>query len=547
MSTVDGDPVGPAGSAEQSVSAWRQAIVDVIVSRELLLALVTVGTILRVVEYAANRSLWLDEAALALNLEKPVSDLLRPLDFGQAAPLGFLIIERLTAELFGYSEYALRLFPLICGVGAVAAFAALARLLLTPRSAPLAVLFVAVSSGLVYYSSELKPYEVDAAATTLLLLAGAVLVERPVNSWVATAIGLGGAALAALSLASVFALAAVGVVLAGKVLKGGAPFRPLALAVGIWVLSAASVALFAVSRLTSIRDSFKTVGGGVVGPAVLTVHSLNGFATGLAVALGFPQSSPWNQSLKVVALAVVVGSGSLVMRKRGQALMVILPVCLTFAVAVLNQYPLTARTTLFLVPCVALALAEGVERLVAWAPKRSASAIAVVLVAVIAAWPTWEAARAVVKPRTHEEIKPVLKYVRDHWRRGDTLYVHYGAWYAFLYYEKCGCISLTGPRGGTLWPVGPQPGGLPLLSPAFRARSRAIVAGPVGASLSEQLADLSRLGGRTRVWFLYSHATNEAESIQPLLRRLNEMGRRTAGVDEPGAHAYLYTLESRSG
>jgi hypothetical protein len=544
------DPVRPKGSAQQRVGAGRRTVGDLIVSRELFLSLVAAGVVLRLVEYGADRSLWFDESGLALNVvQRSFGELLKPLSFGQAAPPGFLIVERTAADLFGYSEYALRLFPLVSGIAAVVAFAALARRLLTPPPAALALALFAVSSGLVYYSSELKPYEVDVLATVLLLLAGVTLMERPVSGAAAIAIGLGGAALVAFSFASVFVLFAVGAVLAGSALRRGKPPRSLTVVVGIWVLSTAAIALYALARLSDIRDSFKAASGAFLGAhSVLTLHGVNVFASSVAAALGFPQESPWSQTQKVAALAAVVGAGSLIVRSRGRGLMVVLPLGLVFAAAALGQYPLTLRTTLFLAPGVALALAEGVARLVEWAPKRTAPFVAVGLVALIAAGPTWEAARAVVNPRTHEEIKPVLEYVRDHWRRGDTLYIHYGAQYAFLYYEECGCISLTGPRGGTLWPVQPARIGTSLYEPPLRPKSSAVLAGPYGGiSRSEQLADLNRLRGRTRVWFLYSHTSNETKSIQPLLRRLSEMGRRVAGIDEPGAHAYLFRLEpSRS-
>src|SRR6266702_8275167 len=63
-------------------------------SRELIIFLVCLGTLLRVSQYFANRSLWHDEALLALNLvDRPLSHAARPLDFGQAAPVGFLLAE----------------------------------------------------------------------------------------------------------------------------------------------------------------------------------------------------------------------------------------------------------------------------------------------------------------------------------------------------------------------------------------------------------------------------------------------------------------------
>src|SRR5207249_2944193 len=80
------------------------------------------GVIVRCVQYLANRSLWLDESMLALNItHRTFTQLLQPLDYDQGAPFAFLIIERAFVQLLGNSEYALRLFPLLAGIiGAMA-------------------------------------------------------------------------------------------------------------------------------------------------------------------------------------------------------------------------------------------------------------------------------------------------------------------------------------------------------------------------------------------------------------------------------------------
>jgi hypothetical protein len=226
--------------------------------------------------------------------------------------------------------------------------------------------------------------------------------------------------------------------------------------------------------------------------------------------------------------------------------MVLLPIPLTLAAAALGQYPLTRRTTLFLVPIAVVALAEGVARLSAWAGRRWAPVVAIGLAMIIAAGPVWWSAKAALHPPRHEELKPVLAYIRDHWQPGDTLYVHYEAQDAFLYYNECGCLSLR--LGGTkIWPVARRPGPRDLYSPAVQPRSRSVLIGPSTNVRTEQLRDLNRLRGRRRVWFIYSHLYSDEPAFvkQHLLRRLDEMGKRLSAFTEPGANAYLYDLDSR--
>src|ERR1700690_2882296 len=123
--------------------------------RWLIVTAISVGAVLRLLGYFGNRSLWFDEAALAINIiERPLSALFRPLEFHQGAPAGFLALEKLAASLLGPGELALRLFPLVCGLLTVLWTARVAQLYVSPGAVPLAIALVAVNPSLVYYSSE---------------------------------------------------------------------------------------------------------------------------------------------------------------------------------------------------------------------------------------------------------------------------------------------------------------------------------------------------------------------------------------------------------
>ena len=75
------------------------------------------GGLFRLYEYFAGRSLWLDEASIALNiLRRDYLELLTPLQYRQAAPVGWLWTEKLITGLWDSSEFALRFFPLLAGL-----------------------------------------------------------------------------------------------------------------------------------------------------------------------------------------------------------------------------------------------------------------------------------------------------------------------------------------------------------------------------------------------------------------------------------------------
>ncbi len=131
-----------------------------------------VAVILRLVRAIQNYPMWCDETMLAANLlDRNWSELAQPLDYRQVCPLGFLAIEWIAVRLVGFSELALRLFPLCSSMASVPVFYGLTRHYLG-RGTPgtfLAVALFAVSEPLIRYAGEAKPYESDLLVSLVLL------------------------------------------------------------------------------------------------------------------------------------------------------------------------------------------------------------------------------------------------------------------------------------------------------------------------------------------------------------------------------------------
>ena len=87
--------------------------------------------------------------------------LTQPLADGQVAPPGFLIVSRTAVVAFGTSEYALRLFPLLCSLASLALFARIAARVLRGPGAVLAMALFALSPGIALYAAETKQYSSD--------------------------------------------------------------------------------------------------------------------------------------------------------------------------------------------------------------------------------------------------------------------------------------------------------------------------------------------------------------------------------------------------
>src|SRR4051812_35348728 len=130
---------------------------------------VGVGVTLRVIPWARNPPVWQDEAALVLNVIRlDFADYFGPLIHHQAAPPLFLVMERLALLMLGDSEAALRLPVLLLGCVSLVLFAALARRVLDPVPAAVAVGLFAVSDRLIWHAAEVKPYAGDALVAVLV-------------------------------------------------------------------------------------------------------------------------------------------------------------------------------------------------------------------------------------------------------------------------------------------------------------------------------------------------------------------------------------------
>lgn len=129
-----------------------------------------VGVILAMVQFLYNRSLWIDEATLAINIiERNHFELLKPLDFLQMAPILFLQIEKLLVSLIPDSEYGLRLFPLICYLCSLFLFYKIINIFhKNPYTVIFSLSLFVFNATLIYYSSEVKQYMTDVFVLTAI-------------------------------------------------------------------------------------------------------------------------------------------------------------------------------------------------------------------------------------------------------------------------------------------------------------------------------------------------------------------------------------------
>ena len=135
-------------------SNTNQKYLNLFSPQKLSWIIIGFGIAIRLVQYLYNRSLWADEAVLALNIvNRSYLELLQPLDYDQGAPIGFLWIEKLAIQLFGNNEYALRLFPLLSSILSIFIFYKLAKIFLRLEAVPIALAFFVSLNYLLYFAT----------------------------------------------------------------------------------------------------------------------------------------------------------------------------------------------------------------------------------------------------------------------------------------------------------------------------------------------------------------------------------------------------------
>jgi hypothetical protein len=471
-----------------------------------------IGVGLRTAQYLFNRSLSLDEASLALNLlRRDFAGLLAPLDHAQGAPVGFLLVERLAVETLGWSEPALRLVPFLAGVASVVLFLAVARRVLEPAAAVLAMGLLAVADPLIFFASDLKQYSSDVAVALALTLLGLLVLARGLSASRGLGLGLAGAAALWLSHPALFVLGGLAAVLAWSVRHDRERLMLLAGSWAIWGVS------FAVIYLVSLRE--------LAGDAALLGYWRGSFmpfppssVADLRWFLGLARVFDFPVGLTFVGLAVLCcGAGVVHLWRTGRALILLLlavPALLALLSSGLGAYPFEGRLLLFLVPAVLLLVAGGT---VALGRATGSSPVGWVLIALLVTGPLLRAADHLLNPRTVDEIRPVVAYLDQHRSPDQPVYVFWAAYNAYQYY-----------------------------APRYSLDPTEVILGSFPAGeIDTYLDDLRSLCGLDEIWLLFSHvATLEGVDEEAFfLAQLEVMGEQQDAFRAEGAAAYLYDLE----
>ncbi len=486
--------------------------------RWLLLVMIVaavVGVGLRIRMHLENRSLWLDPAMLALNvIDKSALELMGRLDWNQAAPPAYLLLAKAVGSAFNYSELALSFPSLIFGTGAFLLFIRLAIAVLGPARAPLAYIPMATCSTAIFYCSEFRPQSADLFFAVAVLLAGNSVVAR---RWAPSAL-VGFAALGIVSLwfsyAVLFVVAGVGGVLVALAMVSNQESAGRRMVLVFTVVMVHFVLFYVLHIRPSVGPDLHAANTAAFAPVVNIGHGK--WWWWILAARGYFEFPLGFWGVYVVAmlgLGVGVVHGLRARDTAAAAAMAGAPIVLLLIASSLGKYPITtglhevrSRFVVFTIASALLFMAIGISRICEW--MRYRKAVSVPLVALLL-MPTLYG--GFMGPRFRgQELRPLIGFLQERLKPGDTVYVFHSSVPAFLYYTRDRPIA-------------------------------AVLGRPPRSGASDLPEQLLSLRGNRRLWVVASHTYNGERRV--IRSTLGGMGRLRITRRAPGAVLYRYALD----
>lgn len=477
-----------------------------------------IGALLRIRQYLTGRSLWLDEAMLALNIiNRNFLELFHPLDYDQGSPIGFLIVEKFFNLLFGKNELVLRIFPLILGLLSLWVFYLLLKRFTSGASLITTLALFVLNPRLIYYSSEVKQYIADVFVTIVLLLITVNYVDAPSRKKLGL-ITIAGLGALWFSHPTLFTLAGIGsTLLYISIKKYNSTNIRLILGIGgLWLTNIGilySLTLGNLQRNSFMLDYWQDA----FAPIPFWINLIwywNAFQANadLHLAVTFAPL--------LLFLLMLTGWLFLFNQKRVLAIVIASTLLFSLLASSLRLYPSLERMVLFLTPIKILLIGMFLEFTNQRLRNNRIASLAVIVA--ITFYLSYGAIQRTlnqfISPKYFEHIRPAMDYLQNAWKEGDSMYISTYGVPAFEYYATLynlgDVVYISGQKDEYINP------------PAM-------------------LETIDVLRDEKRVWILMSHVYEKDDFNEHdfLFQYLKTTGTKKRVFIAPGTSVYLYLFD----
>jgi 4-amino-4-deoxy-L-arabinose transferase-like glycosyltransferase len=412
--------------------------------------LILIGFALRLRQYLIFRSFWLDESFVILNLrDRTYAGLTEPLDYSQIAPIGFLFTEKMIFDLFGASEWSLRLVPLVASLFSIWLVYKISDRLFGKVGAFITLLFFILPTGLTYFASEVKQYSTDVFFCLVTIWSFLRYFDEK-NTKNAITLMITGSIAILFSNVAIIYLTSSSLVLGIYNIK----LRRFSWLESVMII--AWVSIFALYYFGFLSDNPNRPGMEAYWSKHFMPLSLEGFRWlyitlrdnfSYSFAFNFERSHTW-----LIILLMIVGFINLYRSKKWPALLILLPIIIHLVLSTLKLYPFGDRLILYLVPLFILLLSAGIYYL----PKLNKYVLylSLVLIIYLSYKPAVGAINYFIKPFYREHITGGLKYIEKRMLPDDRVYIYAASKTAYYLYEDKyfkGHSVTIGEKSGDNW------------------------------------------------------------------------------------------------
>lgn len=337
--------------------------------------------------------------------------------------------------MFGYHEYALRLYPLLCGLGSLFLMRGiLNKLHVTALAAWYPLLLLATSAIFIRYSSEVKQYMPDVfIALALVWYALKWDIKQDSDKafalkWIVT-----GSIVIWASMPAIFILAGVGtyygiICLAERMHKR---ILPLLLIASVWVVQ------FLVYYYSILKPQTEL-------PGLLGFHH-EYFLCPMPISL-----KDWQNNGRIIVnifwqfgqlgklttvtnvLLFTIGTYSLIRNNPAKLFLLLAPVATVMVASAMNKYSLIERLSLFFIPLILLVVAYGLQAIMA----KSTSGMQYGLTGWLVIMGTLNAAQMLKNPFRYEQLTDAIQYVTQRNIPPKDVYFYHSCKPALFYYTQ---------------------------------------------------------------------------------------------------------------
>jgi len=507
---------------------------------------VLVGIILRCKLFFDNRSFWIDEAYVSLDIiNKSIKEIITYKSFfvnQPNPPVGFEVLQKFNTYLFGFSEPALRSLPLICGMASLWLLFVIVRKYFDKTMAVIATALFAFADSPILYSATAKQYSLELLVSVSLLTLFLKLETQLENKHLLKILTVAGMLAPWFAYSSIFVLSAGGCAIILQCLKSHKEkIKDVMICFTLWAASFFCLYFLAFKKLFNNQYLYGTWHMAFPPASVFSIKGISWL--GLAISNVFITLF----GIVITPLAfflLVLGAMKLIKESGYRTLLLVLPLAFVLLATLMHKYPLYERMVLFLTPMLSILIASGIC-LLSEKIKKTKKLVVCVLTGILLFAPISKQVGYLFSPREKEELRPMIEKMVKNYKEGDVIFLNHSSIYGYSYYyglyKLPPAFSFINMISGKRSSDGEQ--GLDIYYEELNTDNIRFpyMTFPLAGYDLFRAQDFDTKNHSLRVWVLLSHLPQENKKY--IVDFFDKIGQKEIVMEKTQAAIFLYTIK----